>query len=171
MFIKLVARKRTQQRSRAVKVIFLDIDGVLNSRASAFLQALDGGGSLLKPHAIHGAILNAIIAATQANVVITSAQRRIRTLAQIVDSLDGVGFSGKFIGMTPTFNAGPTRGAEIKVWLKDHRNVDGICIIDGNSDMDDLLPYLIQTITEEGLLATHVLPAIQILSKPWKRGE
>ena len=154
-----------------MKIIFLDIDGVLNSQASAMLQAIDEGhGSvLMQPHFIHVATLWAVLRVADASIVVSSVWRYGKTVRQLNCSIFDFLSPDYVIGVTPRLNA--SRGTEIKAWLKGHPEVDGFVILDDEADMDDLLPWLVKTDTQEGLLPTHVPKILATLNRPWRGNE
>lgn len=148
-----------------MKIIFLDLDGVLNSRASMMLQAMEpGAGLMMQPHRIHVVILNEIVRASGANVVITSTWRISRTKNDIQQLLSGKGFSGEIIDTTPVLQ-GETRGTEIRAWLAERKDIEAFVILDDERDMGDLCDWLVQTKTEDGLLASHIPDVLKILHK------
>ena len=124
-----------------MKVIFLDIDGVLNSRRTPnprkFPYVIDP--KLLKR-------LEVILDDTKAKVVLSSTWR-----------YDPAGlFSAKhwgipFIDVTPDLPKQPRR-KEILKWLKEHPTVDRFVVIDDEDDELDKLP-LFQPSAVTGLTA------------------
>lgn len=122
-----------------MKVIFLDIDGVLNRLGTPV-----NGKFWLRtcPDLVQN--LNRITDATGAFLVLSSSARRImKTNMDVVEALASVGITGRVKGKTPSFNG--TRGSEIKAWLAENKRVTKFCILDDEDDMDDLLPFLFQT--------------------------
>lgn len=119
-----------------MKVIFLDIDGVLNHEMwyRRRFQEMDKNSETSRhpyyefdPQSV--AELNRIIELTDAKIVISSTWRLGRTTEQLQEILNSVGFKGEIIGRTPHFIAkGETiddkpisytvpRGCEIDWWL------------------------------------------------------
>ena len=119
-----------------MKVIFLDIDGVLNSqdwyqKRSDLLDKKQVSDNYpfyeFDPDAID--LLNYIIERTWAKVVVSSSWRRGRRSEDLQEILDRVGFIGEVIDVTPSLHcridgepAGYTipRGCEIDWWLKNN---------------------------------------------------
>lgn len=114
-----------------MKVIFLDIDGVLNSNDWAVRRfkevemdeiAAQYPFYEFDPKLVEN--LNSIIEQTGAVVVVSSTWRHGRTKEDLQSILDRVGFRGEIIDVTPHFgspkNFGYTipRGCEIEWWLK-----------------------------------------------------
>lgn len=158
-----------------MKAIFLDIDGVLND--ANFLKPQHQGGihtdgwkwlEMIDPTKV--ALLNQIIEATDAKVVISSSWRLANTIEQLEQYLDHHGFIGEIYGTTPCRLSNHYRGNEIKWYLQNHPEVSTFVILDDNSDMLELKMYLIQTSFEKllgddsgGLLDRHVKLAIKRL--------
>lgn len=106
-----------------MKLIFLDIDGVLNSQ----LWFVRTKGSRERDDLDTTAIgfLNNLIAATDAKVVVSSTWRLGRTVEELQAVLDRNGFKGEVIGKTEdlryvTDGDCIVRGNEILKWMKDH---------------------------------------------------
>lgn len=157
-----------------MRVLFLDLDGVVNSHdwfrrrvkerptGSYFERQID-------PQAI--ALLNEITKATGTKVVISSTWRKNHTLQELRAGLGNRGFRGEIIGMTCELASG-VRGREIQAWLDEYKNwggyrpldvVERFAIVDDDSDMEHLLPHLIQTKFELGLtviIASKIIAAL-----------
>lgn len=155
------------------RIIFCDIDGVLNS-TKFFQEKYYIFQAPLAPKALslHDRIdpiavtkLNALTDATGAMIVLSSTWRmgfkgNVEALAEFFKS---VGITGKVIGMTPVLTH--FRGAEISSWLIDNDPTD-ICkfvILDDSNDMGNLIHKLIRTNLRTGLLNHHVNEAIDML--------
>lgn len=152
-----------------MRVLFLDIDGVLNFQ-SYIIQHANGGSSLsceiVDPECV--ARVSTICAATDAKVVISSSWRILMEQDRLVAFLERNGFRGEVIGYTPSISKnGRIRGDEIQAWL-DHsvpegETVEAFVILDDDSDMGKLLPRLVKTSFEVGLRDEHVSKAIALL--------
>lgn len=131
------------------RYLFLDIDGVLNSHQFFYSDLAQKERLMdrsiehqLDPAAIGH--LNAIIQATDAQIVISSSWRIVRTVSVIKHALHNRGLEGdKVIGKTGYRSDGDSsnrRGLEIQDWLNEkagdapHRFV----ILDDSSDMGEL---------------------------------
>jgi hypothetical protein len=129
-----------------MKIIFLDIDGVLNSQ----LWYVKTKGSRKRDDLDTEAIgfLNNLIEKTGAKVVVSSTWRHSYTEDQLQDILDRNGFKGEVIGTTLDLRRGThgdciLRGNEILAWMKDHPAELGCAyydykdyvILDDDSDM------------------------------------
>lgn len=85
-----------------MKIIFLDIDGVLNTWS--FIAKLPSSASYQDAIARDAVSrLNRVIETTGAKVVISSSWRRMHTPADMQELLDGQGFKGEVIDRTGTF--------------------------------------------------------------------
>lgn len=144
------------------KVIFLDVDGVLNRCGKSFNQ--------LEPQLL--AKLLRIVCQTGADVCVSSTWRLFRHLLDgiLLPALDEYGITP--VGVTPdlcskkfggTLWAASTRGEEIVAWLKDHPQYTQFVILDDNADMGYLLPHLVRTDSFTGLEDRHVQEAIHKL--------
>jgi len=157
-----------------MKIIFLDIDGVLNSVESC-KDHQDKGIFDDVPHRTHISCLNKIIEATNAKVVISSVWRKSASSLHILRLLSVLGFKGNVIGSTPIID--DFRGNEIQAWINRFENnkdwinkneglekLESFVILDDDSDMEHLIPFLVQTDGEIGLTDELADKAIKILS-------
>jgi hypothetical protein len=117
-----------------MKVIFLDIDGVLN----VIPYGHDRWGSLFHPHLVDN--LKRIIDETGAKIVISSTWRMGNGLPGMKEMWMDRGLPGEVVGVTPNFmvHFGTTlcRGKEIDAYLEDHPEIESYVIIDDDSDME-----------------------------------
>jgi hypothetical protein len=128
-----------------MKVIFLDIDGVLNSA-----ETMKEGIHLDNKKVV---LLNNIIKETGAKVVISSSWRIGSTVKEIQKQLRLAGLRKypNIIGFTPNPKTG-FRGDDIERWLQDNKEVTQYVIVDDGSDFFDYQKdYLVQTEWEVGL--------------------
>jgi hypothetical protein len=139
------------------KVLFLDIDGVLNSQKTceAFGSPLKGGfphgfdadNMALFDHAAI-ALIRKLCEKTDASIVLSSSWRIIHSVHDCANGLD-----------LPIFDRTPSltwpervRGDEIAAWLTDHPEVTRYAIVDDDSDMLDWQKSrFVQTNFQEGL--------------------
>lgn len=154
-----------------MRIIFLDIDGVLNNRL--WIQELsrqpDPNPYLFDPKNVEA--LNHIIEMTEANIVISSAWRHGKKLNWLRKHLRKQGVKGHVLGVTPdgwnnlkSFPDNWVRGHEIELWLQ--KNTDGravFVILDDDDDMGPLMDKLVQTSMERGLTMAEAARAINIL--------
>lgn len=149
-----------------MKVIFLDIDGVLNSNKFYDERSCD---LFIAEHELTSCIdvdavdcLNSIIEATNSIIILSSSWRNLAPINSINRALRYHGIAKPIIGVTPPY--GSPRGKQISQWL-DMVDVDGFVILDDDSGMGHLSEHLVQTSYKTGLLEEHVQPAIEILNK------
>lgn len=140
-----------------MKVIFLDIDGVLNSEAyfaTADLDTLPIDTACLP-------LLRSLIEQSGATIVLSSSWKRGWTddcaLARLFHA------EGIIVGdVTPTLG---TKQAEITAWLADHSNTDRFAILDDATDgWGALFPHLVNTNPTHGLREQDVTLALSLLT-------
>jgi len=137
-----------------MKVVFLDIDGVLND-AITTMDLLDD-----KPKKEHLECLKAIIDATDAKIVLSSTWRLFPSARNDVkNALRNVGL--EFIDKTKELR---DRASEIKEWLSRHPEVEKFVILDDEEISGKFPDNLVQTTFYRGLLPEHVEKAIKILN-------
>lgn len=165
-----------------MKVIFLDIDGVLNSIESFEKTKKQYPNSEIRydnPHPDHIQWLNKIVDETGAKVVISSTWRSEFSTMGFWRFLTLCGFRGEVIGKTPQLDT--YRGTEIKCWLVAHQSktkrfadsqwyrhkeeVDSFVIIDDDSDMEDMIDRLVKVDGRIGLTEKEADEAINMLNK------
>lgn len=155
------------------KVIFLDIDGVLNSHRSWMAYNhldLDEVEKInkheLDPVAVGN--LHRIITETGSRVVISSAWRITHSLEQFRDIFEYYGWEREWvIDVTPRDPERAHRGTEIEMWMmehvKDFQNFK-YAIIDDDSDMLDYQKSrFVQTEYSDGLLFKHYQKLSELL--------
>jgi len=121
-----------------MKVIFLDIDGVLNVAS----KNRDEFGQIFTERFVNN--LSFIIACTKAKIVISSTWR-YRGDQFLIDLWKNRGLPGEIIGRTigyfnPEYyelfgEKEVVRGEEIKHWLENNSNIESYVILDDDSDM------------------------------------
>lgn len=158
-----------------MKVIFLDIDGVLNSeqfweeqtQSFRYTAALNEGKTddeisvvaNFDPQAV--ALLNQLVKQTDAEIVVSSTWR---SDYNIQFKLRYAGIKKPMYGITP-FSKDRHRGTEIKKWLDDHPEVTNYVILDDDNDMlEEQMNNLVQTHWLTGLTIDNVKQAINILN-------
>lgn len=173
-----------------MKIIFLDIDGVLNSekwykeRFDKKLYPNLEGYPLCEFDPLTIEQLNLLTDKTNAKIVISSTWRMGRTIDELKKLFEEVGIKGEIIGITPhlTFSDGHgvDRGNEIKRWIdlncirwwdkifdEKEKNItlESYVILDDDPDM--LLEQkdnFVRTSWRDGLTALHTRKAIKILN-------
>ena len=138
-----------------MKVVFLDIDGVLVNKRSWFIRS--GSRATADPPAA----LNEITDRANAVIVVSSTWRIGMSIHSMEQILRSFGVTANCVGLTPVL--GTARGKEIAVWLKMNKHVKRFVILDDDDDMGPLSDKLVQTIFDDGLSKNHVARALQIL--------
>lgn len=151
-----------------MKIIFLDIDGVINTSSSGT------SGAIPKPKLNKSAIsaLNSIIEELpEVRFVLSSRWRVDYGYTETIRYLKENGFKGLFVGQTPNFdkpsteNLKPRRRYEIEKYL-DENNIRGeFVIIDDNPDLGRLASRQIKTRWSSGFTAGRVRDVLRILQK------
>ena len=155
------------------KIIFLDIDGVLNSdkfykdlsQYIRWKKAKEEGKSRDEQIAIASIDPEAvkwvwhIVNHTQASLVISSTWRSDNRL---IVKFNYMGLP-EFIDITP-YTIQRHRGTEIQMWLDAHPEVDNYVILDDDTDMlDEQKPFFVNTTFKCGLTEGLAKKAIEIL--------
>ena len=165
------------------KVLFLDIDGVLNTERQHWhcqmngIAPIDRFGYAFDPKAV--ANLASILTETGAEIVISSSWKSIGFM-NMVKMWENRGLPGKIIDITPNtvsdeflLNANledmelqPIKGVEIKDWLTSHeKQVSHYAIIDDESGMlPEQQPHFVQTNPQFGITRDNSQRVINILN-------
>jgi hypothetical protein len=151
-----------------MKIIFLDIDGVLNNS----LGGAPGTGAKPKLNKSSIDAINMIIEQVpDVRFVLSSRWRVDYGYAETVRYLKESGINGVFIGQTPNFDnpstekLKPRRRYEIQKYLDDHGITVQFVIIDDNSDLGRLVSRQIKTRWSSGFTSSRVNDAIRLLNK------
>lgn len=157
-----------------MKVLFLDIDGVLNSVRSAI--ALGGyphpnrdeqASELIRSEdrfdLVAVGLIRMLCQKTDTKIVLSSTWRySYQTLEDILDF--GKKLDLPIICKTPIIHLSRARGREIDKWLQDHPDVTKFAIVDDDSDMlPEQLPSFVKTDYYEGLSYQNYLQLLEIL--------
>jgi hypothetical protein len=163
-----------------MKVIFLDIDGVLNTgaysvhffelaklidktkkEAKAFRQEIlrDEFGNKFDPLAVDA--LKMIIEDTGAKIVISSTWRKsgLTFCEKMWEFRD---LPGEVIGITPVLNT--ARGEEIAEWLKENETESFVIIDDDRDMLPEQINSFVKTSGTYGLTLKDAQKAIEILN-------
>lgn len=147
----------------ARRIIFLDVDGVLNDRKLLLGWSSKDSGrqGQICPKACER--VNRLARAIGASVVISSSWRGDYRLWRWLGER---GLRCPIVGETPS--GGGCRGDEIRAWMTDNGiDDDQVVILDDDADMGDLLPRLVRTdFHGGGLLDSHVNQAIALFKEP-----
>lgn len=163
-----------------MKVIFLDIDGVLNSfekHADLTMphnawnpETMNAFGIKLEVFDEQIERVNRITAETGAKLVLSSSWRigYLADWADVVIHLHNSGLKGFIVGRTPHRDDLNTRGQEIVAWFKDHpsEKIESFIILDDDNRMDPVMNRLVQTDHQVGIQDNDVEKAIAMLNQP-----
>lgn len=151
-----------------MKILFLDMDGVLNSEdwynsraKEPYEGKLSELCSMIDPDAV--ARLNDILRQTHCKIVLSSSWRCMEPITMVDRALKMRGLKTTLLGATPSI--GNPRGGEIQAWLDiAGPGVERFVILDDSDDMVHLAPKLVLTTFSHGLQDEHVERAVKILS-------
>lgn len=156
-----------------MKVIFLDIDGVLNSLRSCIgLGGYSNPGCFSRGESprfdpVAVGLLRRLVERTGAQIVVSSTWRASclenDNLKRALATWYGWE-NAPIIGRTKL--GGGRRGPQIQEWLDAHQ-VENYVILDDDADMlEEQMPYLVQTHFNMGLSYEHIKQAATILGMP-----
>ena len=174
------------------KIIFLDIDGVLNNDSCITQVITENKNNILK-YTFSTSILNNlknIIDMTNAYIVISSVWRLTQKefnhwqrtgessdnpWNNIIENFRPYGLVDKIIGVTPRLIypslKDVERGIEIEKWIENNSDlsIESIVIIDDDNDMYPYSSHLILCDSGDGLTERVAKKAVKMLLKPLKR--
>lgn len=151
------------------KIIFLDVDGVLNSQnymnfVYNCMDIRDDDIIFYDERCIK--ILEYIIKKTNCKIVISSSWKQGGANI-LIRKFNQLGLNDIIIGITPSLNN--YRGIEIEEYIKENKNaIESFAILDDDRDLKPYLNRLIKTDVNFGLLWAHVKPIIELLNIPIK---
>lgn len=163
-----------------MKIIFLDIDGVMKSGASAIRNYGEMGFGLTL-HPEHVEALNFILDNTDARIVISSTYRLGYSVKEMKQLFKDNGIDYKYvISHTPFLDAPKgeyvERGDEIAHWLQYYPqiafdkfgvdlDVESFVVLDDDNDMNAINPInFVQTNRNYGLTHYDAVKAIEVLN-------
>lgn len=154
-----------------MKVIFLDIDGVLITLRSFEQFKIPTKFAQADPACVIQ--LNRILIETQARIVLSSTWRiglKSERLPEMNRQFIEWGVCSEIMDFTPVLEGhsgdvvlSVTRGREIETWLNNHPVVKEFAIIDDDDDMDHLKSKLVQTDFRFGLTGINADQVIRML--------
>lgn len=159
-----------------MNIIFLDIDGVLNTERFQTIQVknceCDWHEAQFNFDPICMNNLKEIINKFDAYVVITSTWRYWRDKngqpwTELIGNFNKYNIKERIIDIIPIlskYNSELCRGDEIKEWLKNHNDISNFVIIDDENDMLDLSNKLVQCDYITGLTDTIKEKCFEILN-------
>lgn len=122
-----------------MKVLFLDVDGVLNNEKSSM-------GAMFPIDKFAAFLVGKIVLDTDCKVVLSSSWRYMKEAVDEVEKR-----VVPIFGMTSTKMEG-IRGNEIKEWLERHPSVEKYAILDDDDDMlKEQMPNFFRTSWKEGI--------------------
>lgn len=170
-----------------IKVLFLDIDEVLNS--IEYKRTLRDGqwNSLQRYTQLDPAAcdrLNTVLTATGAKVVLSSTWRKFIDLEHMQLLLSQRGCRAQFFGATEaeairSYEDFPhkasyeermnwcrrfQRGREVKRWVQEYKNVVSFAVVDDGNDFEEVKDRLVRPSVEKGLEEHHVKNLIALLN-------
>lgn len=159
-----------------MKVIFLDVDGVLNSKDDLLIYRAKNNitGCILYAEVEDRPLklLKEIIDKTNAKIVVSSSWRigcifGNKLYTKLINRLSD--YDMEVYDITPSLSGDTQRGDEIREWLSKNP-VDNFIILDDDSDMCEFLntDHFIKTTYEHGLTEELKELAIKILNKKSK---
>lgn len=157
-----------------MKIIFLDIDGVLNSEQ--FFKALyrDKNYAFKEfcPIACSN-LIEILVEIPDVKIVVSSTWRIGRTIQELEDILfNNAGVPrGTVIGKTSEVRN--RRGAQIEDWIKEETNpvAERFVILDDDSDMKPYMDRLVRTNGRHGLQLEDARRAVRLLGGEYKKEE
>lgn len=161
---------RSSYTDAALRIIFLDVDGVLNSRRwfteTKQRQTRENAIAEIDPSA--AARVQALVNRTRARIVVSSTWRLLYQLHDLRRMFEHRGLHAPLFDRTPPTVGDNRRGDDIQAWLDAHAalGIEGMVILDDDSDMKHLKPWLVQTSFDEGLRDEHVERAAEVLLRP-----
>ncbi len=141
-----------------MKVIFLDVDGVLNSMESVLLY---GHTNRLDP--VRVGMVARLCKETDAKIVVSSSWRNptVDGTKELLAASGAESLVPLIIGQTPRIPG--KRGPEIAAWLTEHKP-DAYVILDDDSDMlPEQMPRFVHTSMARGFCLDSYLDAIKLL--------
>jgi hypothetical protein len=158
-----------------MKVIFLDLDGVLNSQGSFLLETRKRKGIRKKLKEELGPVNETLDPVCCSNfqyvldklpevkIVISSTWRVLFELEWLKNKLTSYGIdSSRVIDKTPEL-IGKERGDEIKEWLKNRTDITMFAIIDDNFIGSGYDEEIVKTTWTSGFTLDHARQTIQVL--------
>lgn len=150
-----------------MNLIFLDIDGVFVTGdyiVSRYNLTGKSNGRVFDPSTINR--FNKIIETVDPDIVISSTWRMGRSVDDLSKLLLEYGFkNARVVGKTITTNHG-IRGIEIQEYLNQLSvKPFKFCIIDDDTDMEHLMPYLIKTEFNTGITDEVMISVINYFSE------
>ena len=155
-----------------MKIIFLDVDGVLNSDITSEKYGFGGWFQETDPCTHMNVLwgqdlvdnLKYIVEQTDAKIVISSTWRLSHSLDKFKEMFTIYGWTDvPIIDKTKSLK---NRGLEVNEWLSRHKDVESFVILDDNNwFLTEQQTMFVQTNLERGLTKEDAEKAIKILSR------
>ncbi|WP_166237763.1 HAD domain-containing protein [Paenibacillus turpanensis] len=158
-----------------MRIIFLDIDGVINTVRNLQFQ---GAGADTRPDQIRLdplplLSLKEMIEVTNAYIVVTSSWRKKRETSRLwkvfMKAMEEAGLQSRVIGVTPELDKpeeSAERWQEIQLWLEQNKRlkIKGIVILDDQESMGDYTKtHFVHCDPYDGLTKPLMKKAVQVL--------
>lgn len=162
-----------------IKVLFMDIDGVLNSEDWLRRRGAGEPGRMADPEYMAERALDPvavwlvsnIVARTGCKVVLSSTWR-VDGIGRVQKLLNRVGAKFELYDATPdcaqqvgSLFIGAERGAEIQEWLAKHPETERFAIVDDSDDIGPLKDHLVRTSHDRGLTLRETSLLIKALGE------
>lgn len=148
-----------------MKIIFLDMDGVLCTHRAFFAQGEFGIMRALDREAVQ--LLNVLCEISdveEVRYVLSSTWRKYNTREWMESHLKSFGWTGSFHDDWATKSLNGIRGLEVNEWLSRHSEVTNYVIIDDDSDfMEEQKSHFVQTHVYDGISFDNFIRAVNIL--------
>lgn len=145
-----------------MKVLFLDVDGVLNSMEFFAKMPATKHLDMVDPKPVRRVLR--VLRATGAAIALSSTWRAYPAL---IDKLEEAGLPLCTLPPTPQLPEGALhRHHEIRAWLAEYGPVERFAIIDDDADAGahpELAPYFVKTHAKYGMYGKHEKQLIEIL--------
>lgn len=152
------------------KIVFLDIDGVLNNWEWIERNRLELHDSTkyFDPACVEK--LNRILSVTGADVVLSTSWRIVHPRDELEGILRAVGVVANIVDETPRGTFNDRRYDEIRAWLRLNMYEGRYVILDDSvhtfeADTPEEAERIIHTTMNHGLLESHVVAAIHVLGE------
>lgn len=145
-----------------MKIVFLDIDGVVNTESDLSRGILINSELVLR--------IDKLCRDNNSKIVISSSWRNSYTLDNLRMLFKVCGMFTSYSTIIDKTSCNITRGEEIKKWLDSRGDIDGYVIIDDYDDFYDFQkPFWVQTSFKLGFSEDKFKEACDVLSMQLKR--
>lgn len=150
-------------------LILLDIDGVMvHAKPWSSPKLLEDGFTMFSPQAVKA--LNKIIMCSKARIILTTSHKHSFSLSDWKKIFKSRGVLVNLIDRLPKNSTHQNRKEEITNWHLNNKGIKDFVILDDDSSLNDLEPFLksqlVSTKPLIGLTMGHVEEALRILNTP-----